>query len=226
MRLGVFYHAFTINHWEEIVTEHLDALVASGLADEIECLHLGMVGHEVQRRQCLALCQARLPVEVIGEADEGWEQPTLESLRSRASDFDVVAYHHTKGVTYDLGEMPYGGYASQEGFNAAWRQSMTRATVYNWRRCIQLLGEFQLVGCHWIVHPEQCTGSAGETVEANIHFMGGNYWWARAETIARFDAPLMRNRYDAEMWLGKNGLKDENVYDLTPGWPALETFTG
>src|ERR1017187_9929126 len=122
MRIGVWYHAFLINRWQEIVTEHLDALVISGLAAEIEVLHLGMVGHEVQRRELLKLCQARLPIEVVAEADEGWEQITLRALWERSGDFDVIAYHHTKGVTYDLGEMPYGGYRSQEGFNAAWRE--------------------------------------------------------------------------------------------------------
>ena len=223
-RIGAFYHAYLVNRWEEIVTEHLDALESSGLASELEVLYLGIVGHPDEKTKLVKLCQARLPIEIVGQADRGWEQITLRALWERAGDFDVLAYHHTTGVTYDLGEMPYGGYASQEAFNHAWRESMTRATISRWRECVRLLGTHEVVGCHWIVHPAECVGSAGESVEADTHFMGGNFWWARATTIGRFAPPRMRHRYDAEMWLGHNGVTD--VFDLTPGWPALESFNG
>lgn len=211
VKLAHFFHAFAVNDWERIVTGHLDALEDSGLAEEVGTLHLGIVGKPAARNAVLAMCEKRMPVTVVAQANKGWEQITLEALRKSADTFDAVLYAHTKGVSNPEG--------SNDALEDEWRESMTVGVVDNWRKCATLLASYDAVGCHWICHPEANRFCS----EPGTMFFGGTFWWARADMIRRLKPPHTKSRYDAELWFGHNGVDD--IFDLAPGWPGAGNFT-
>ena len=209
MRLAHYYHLFTAPGWEDIFNEHLDHLEASGLAKQIGCLHLGIVGTEpvVDRKD-------RVTIEMVAQANTGWEQVTLNRLHEdvvHGDPFDAVLYAHTKGVS------------DRNGWTKVWRRSMTLALVDDWRKCVSLLeGDLDAVGCHWLTQaPEKWVVPPRVTPHPPVTgIFGGNFWWAKADYLRRLPPPLMNARYDAELWLGQGNPK---VYDFTPGWPGWNT---
>lgn len=212
-RLAHYYHAYLAQGWRSIVTEHLDALTRSGLAERLGILHLGLVGTPSARAACARLCQERMPVEVTAEEDEGWEQTTLTALHRAATQWDAVLYAHTKGVSNPRDE-----------WAATWRRSMTLALVAGWQECVRCLYTCEAVGCHWltpgwydIVLPRY-----RGRIEVHAPFFGGNFWWAQASLIQRLNPPLSNTRHDAEMWIGS--ALPMPVHDCTPGWPNWSTW--
>jgi hypothetical protein len=202
-----WYHVFAVPGWERIVDEHLSALQTSGLATELGVLHLGLVGPEEQREKAAARFRAVMPVEIVAEADEGWEQVTLTALHHAVTGGlgGVFLYAHTKGVAY------------HSEWNDAWRRSMTLCLVAEWRKCLVLLEQHAAVGCHWLTPPSA-------EFEVRNPFFGGNFWWAFASVIRGLEPPALDSRHDAEAWLGSAGLA--NVADRTPGWPSYGTIRG
>ena len=119
------------------LTEHLGFLEASGLAEQIGYLRLGIVGAE-----SVADRKDRLPIEIVAQADAGWEQVTLNRLHEdsvHGDPFDAVLYAHSKGIS------------EPNRWNKVWRRSMALALVDDWRNCVTLLeGGLDAVGCHWM----------------------------------------------------------------------------
>ena len=221
MRLAHFYHVYAINDWEQIVTEHLDALESSGLAEALNELYLGVVGEPAARRAVTDLVSARsyAPATLVGSADAGFEQLTLEALRQRAGEFDCALYAHTKGVTYlrhDDYDEPGGG-----AFNVDWRRSMTRVTVGRWRECVALLDHVDAVGSHWVTHNGWLTPDGYYTEPSHVCLFCGNFWWVRSSAIAEAKPPRTQHRWQAETWLWMSGVRE--IADLEPGWPIAKT---
>ena len=185
--------------WRDAVQDHLDALRHGGLADELLGIHVGLVGPAPARHEALDVISEVLPVTIIGQADEGWEQVTLSGVRELARYAwagDQILYAHTKGA------------ANISEINTAWRKSMSYWNVVKWRDAAGHLSVADTAGCHWI--PEG-------------RFFGGNYWWAQAEYLATLPPPDYASRYMAEVWIGHN--PDVISYDMVPGCPAFDRFT-
>lgn len=165
----------------------------------------GIVGHPHRRRDLRGHLERRLPGITYLEADAAWEHLTLNEVRRWAQRQDsecAVLYAHTKGA--------YHG----DEINTPWRQSMTRHLVGGWRQCVELLSDYDAVGCHWLT-PQEWPGAVTSP------FFGGNFWWARASYLAGLPPLESDNRHDAEIWIG---LGAPRVHDLMPGWPSLEMF--
>ena len=144
-------------------------------------------------------------VDVVAEADKGWEQVTLTELyKSLRRISGHVLYAHTKGA------------ADSSSFNVAWRRSMTELVVRDRKRCCSEIYKrgYDAVGCHFL-RPEQWQGLVTSPM------FGGNFWIARAGYLRRLPRPQMRNRHQAEEWVG---LGNPVVYDLLPGWPNESLF--
>jgi hypothetical protein len=121
---------------------------------------------------------------VTVEADEGWEQVTLNKLRDFCqTDDGVVLYAHTKGA-WSRGELA-----------RVWRVSMTHDVVTRWRECVDALDTVQAAGPFWLRSdmPEH---------SEHAHFFGGNFWWARSDYVAALDPVGNDDRYQAEGWIG------------------------
>ena len=206
-----YYHVYAVNRWREILSQHLDELERSGLLGELDRVHLGIVGPDHARAEVVSMASERVGVEVVAEAENGWEHLTLRALwRAPKRPGVAVLYAHSKGASY----------SRADPFRDAWRKSMTTAVVVRWRRCLRLLRDHDLVGCHWLT-PERW-GAVPDFGECP--YFGGNFWWARSEWLATLGPPLPgpKERWAAEPWVG--GCGNPRVADLTPGWPGLDTF--
>lgn len=174
---------------------------------------VGLVGPEPRRNAARDEILRRMrqwslpePVRWL-EADEGWEQVTLRAVYEDAQalvpgDEDYAAlYMHTKGA----------GRPTEA--NAMWRRGMTRALVGHWEQCVSLLGDHDIVGCHWIE-------------QFGDQFFAGNFWWSRGSHLRRLPEPENETRWTAEVWVSLGACPDRagdlpypEVFDMTPGYP-------
>ena len=195
-----FYHIYADGQWREPVAEHLQALKESGLEDNLNGFHVGIVGSGDNRVQVIEeLDRNGLPYSICAEAEDGWEQVTMNRLRQYVDTMHSgwVFYAHTKGA------------ANPTPINIAWRKSMTYHNIIRWKEQVQPhLGDTDVdtIGCHW----------------CNDAFWGGTYWWARVTYLQGLQSPLMDSRYRAEEWIGSG---NPRIIDLNPGWPGFERFT-
>jgi len=199
-----YYHVWVDGVWREAVREHVAALRAAEFEGDVV---ISLVGDAAKRRQAFELFDVVDSVNVVTwyEFDEGDEPLTLEVLRADLKtmyDDTPVLYAHTKGAAFP------------SPLNDAWRRSMTRYVVGEWRTCVRLLEDHDAVGTHWLTK-EQFPGLIG------IPFFGGNFWWARADYLRRLPPVPLNSRWDAEGWIG---MEDPRVINLLPGWPSFDLF--
>lgn len=197
--LSHFYHVFADGNWQTPVTEHLDHLERSGLAAALDSFGVGIVGSHLNRLEVIDFIDRRLQIDHLAEAEDGWEQVTLNLMLDRMGD-SLVLYAHTKTA------------ANYSDMHDQWRKSMTYFMVHRWRECVELLGEYDTVGCHRI-EPEDGNPLQG--------FWGGNYWWARSEWLRTVPPLSYESRYHAEAWIGYG---DGRRFDMNPGWPDPSIF--
>jgi hypothetical protein len=180
VRLSHFYHVYADGDWEIPATEHFEELRVSGLLDELDGIYLGVVGSRENRRKV----KRALRHHVIVEADEGWEQVTLNAVHDFAqTDSGAIFYAHTKGAW------------SQSELARQWRVSMTHDTVTRWRECVQALYTVQAAGPFWLK-------SYDFSHLEHEHFFAGNFWWAQSEYVAALPPLKNENRFQAEGWIG------------------------
>lgn len=202
MRLGHYYHVYADGRWHTPVAQHVEALRTSGLLDELEFFRIGIVGSDTNRREV----KETLPfAEVVAEAEDGWEQHTLNELYDWALTVPVphsVLYAHTKGA-WSGGELAY-----------LWRVSMTHDTVDNWREVVALLATHDAVGPFWM------DSDRHEHLEHKF-FFGGNFWWANTHYLRKLPPLRWEHRFQAEGWVG---LAEPNVANLRQGPPLFGHF--
>lgn len=152
-----------------IVTEQMDSLKQSGLADAADEINVRLNGPESD----LMLLSAVVPPKaLIGHNGPGKrsELPTIAVIREwLPSHRDwFVCYHHSKGVTrLEQGVFNIDG-------KAAHRRAMELWVIWNWRSCVgDLERGYDAVGIN-LVHP------AKRPILPGCFFVG-NFWWARAE---------------------------------------------
>jgi hypothetical protein len=193
-----YYHVYADGEWAKPVTEHLDALAASGM---LGSLIVGLVGDRVNRAFARDIIEWQLDAAAQpqpvrwADADAGWEQFTLHEMwrdaRIAAEPFAAL-YCHTKGA------------ANPAPSQDRWRQAMTTALVGGWQKCTELLAGHDSVGCHRYVPPPP----------RDNPFYAGNFWWARSPVLAGLPDPMSddvihnhgderwtSHRYAAEIWL-------------------------
>lgn len=200
MTISHFYHIYADGNWQDPVAEHLQALIQSGLDEHLNGFHVGIIGSGDNRLQVIKkLDKYGLPYSICAEAEEGWEQVTMNRLHQYVKNLHGgwVFYAHTKGA-YNATDI-----------NIDWRKSMTYYNIIRWSDLVEpLLGNMEVdsIGCHW----------------CNDAFWGGTYWWARVPYLAALDPPLMESRWQAEEWIGSG---KPRIVDLNPGWPDPSRFT-
>lgn len=195
-----YHHVYAAGAWEVPLAEHIAALREAEFKGQFR---VGIVGPHQPVIDYLA--STGFPFQVCAHADKGWEQVTLEALRSELGNHDgPVLYTHTKGAS------------DPTGFNDLWRRSMTSVVVKGWRGCVAALDAgYDAVGGHWLEH-----GKAEQPVGDRPYF-GGNFWWATTAYLRTLLPVSYETRYDAEEWVGQGKPK---VLDLSPGWPGTGTF--
>lgn len=250
MNLYHFYHVYADGDWKPIVDEHLRALRSSGLYDVLGAFNVGIVGQPAQRDAVRDMIERHcMRYSVVAEADEGWEQITVNALVRWSAEptskrNGVVLYAHTKGAAFP-GKFP-----------DRWRRAMTNRVVRDWRSITSAFftGQWDTAGCFLIREPmyepsvpvfagvhgvstvvERLTAAAQDAgveynyggeidepvpVRERLHY-SGNFWWATLDWICQLPYPCAsETRWDAEMQIGR--AKDGTLpraLDLQPGSP-------
>jgi hypothetical protein len=191
--------------YEAIVTEHVQTLQNYGLMDRLSEIHIGLVGDKFKREEAkIFLNKLGVRHTIIVEADNGFEQVTQNALYAFSLYHDgYVLYAHTKG-SYRVIE-----------FNTAHRVSMMYFTVVKWKEAIHHLAEVDAVGCHWY------------TPHFHHHkypFFAGTFWWSHLSYIRKLGPPDNDDRYDAEMWIGRQ--PHIRIHDMNTRWdtPNMDCF--
>lgn len=196
MTITGFYHVCMVNNWKEIVLEQLNALTDSGLLTVTNGVHICALGPNENVVQLRELVKYYPKVAVVYHSldIEEYEFPTLDMLWQHCNKLAnlgktdyAVYYLHTKGVVDERG--------------AHWRHYMNYYNITRWRDAVAALkAGYDMSGVKWM--------------KKNNWFpqhYSGNFFWARAEHIARKPAideirhtPIcdIGLRFNAEFWNG------------------------
>lgn len=183
----VFIHSCMLSTSNvEILTELLDLVHNSGLADEAVAIFVVNFGLSIPGLQDLV---SRYPsVSWIHRGDDvsRFEIPTLRhmhhlsaSLRGGRGSQAQLLYLHTKGVSY----------TEDHPQIRDWRHLMTHFLVTKHSTCKYLLlsGEFDAIGCNYNSFPR---------------LFSGNMWWTTASFLTQLPSiDPSESKYTGETWL-------------------------
>lgn len=202
MSIAIFHHLHPVNYWENLYSEQMHRLCASGLYKASDFIHVGFNSKELH-----------LPFELDKVALHrndvfSDDVDTLNALYQFCFENPhyKVFYFTNLGITkgWDLNK-------------SGWRLMLEYFNIDRWRKCVDLLESYDCVGAesHFGI-PDRRPGQSADSVYRS-HY-SGNWWWATAKYIrtlnpsyiSRNDTQAIRER--AEWWIGTG--TDVKHYDL------------
>lgn len=199
IRKVAFYHVCMINHYADVVSEHLYLIEKHGLAEHLDMLYVNAVGNKGEYENLLNITKnytGRIRVTYSGPADM-YEFPTLEMMQDycRNAEPCFVLYFHTKGVSYPGNE---GG--------KYWRDYMNHYLIERWQNNIKKLQKgADMCGVKLITPPP-----------FPLHY-SGNFYWTRSSYISRCQdlrTVNHRDRFQAEFWSGTGHPRAESLCQM------------
>jgi len=185
-----------VNHWEELVRDHIKNLTSSGLYDELDHMVIGAIGTADNAHKLLELTKSytKISLEVNTNSNQ-YEFLTLNLLKQKCDNSPLcyVYYSHSKGSSYGKSDKAYIG-------GRTWFDYMEYFNCLKWKNAIKVLDfGYDCYGIKAI--PKRVSPS--ET----LHF-SGNSWWANSEYIKSLP-PInsldVSNRFCAEtLFVGQN----------------------
>lgn len=192
-KLKHYYHIFAQGLWQTPWTEHLTALTDSGFLDALDFIGIGIVGSEANRKRVKEVLPSRF--NVVAEACSGFEQVTHAAIAEDLTEPAKIFYAHTKGS------------ANHRHDQDNWRREMTDGVVYHWRECVDLLDQYDAVGCRFRKDPFR-------------HF-SGTFWAATSDYLSTLAPISYVYRDDAEAWIGQS-LKGGSHAEIDPYHPDFK----
>jgi len=216
--LAIFHHVYQFGDWEKIYTEQVIALQQSGLFDAAAYKFIGINGNKplpFNLDKTNKICQNK-------NGDQSTEYVTIKALYDYCCLKDTcVLFLHTKGVSWSIPEEQNniinagtGEIKVKQIYDAtqAWRRYLEFFLIKNWRKCVDLLEDYDCVGTEWKNY------SIIQDIKYDIPHYSGGMWWANSSYIKTLDANfIMSNyiigRYATELWIGTKKPKIFNFYD-------------
>jgi len=184
--IKLFYHAYLINNYKDIITEQLTNIFNSGLYKYCQEFHIGIVGGEEEKKWIINLVGKYSKIK-LHFFDNGDEKHTLRLIPLIIKPNDYVLYFHTKGITHNS--------ISQN----LWRRLVQYKVIYEWKKCIEILHEYDSVGPLY----------REDTFLGYFPHFSGNFWWSKYKHIMSLDNSYLDENYihkrmGAEFWIGSN----------------------
>lgn len=209
-----FYHVACMGSWRTVFQEQCQLFEDCGLKAE---------AHVLGSAEDFEFVSQKMTAFHSGTGFDHYETPTLQALYewSRENPEGAALYLHTKGVSQP----------SSKG-KQAWRMLMEENLVRPWKRNLQDLAVFDMVGVNWMNSPDY------------PHYCG-NFWMARCDWINSLPAPQEHRdaggpwicdnpweRMHAELWIGcrpwhrRKSLigEDENLWEGQRVFELLSEF--
>lgn len=220
--IGVFYHCYIPNDhasilWHVLIDDQLSIVEKSGLAKNAEvymCITMPMYwtipydNDKPFHQKVREYIEYRYPfVKILNIRDTAepniYEGHTLHYLRYYCigNTEKSVLYFHTKGITVTRVE------------TKLWRNLLDEVMVNQWQQRYLELKDCDCLGVSY--------RDTERNVGSDITVFSGNYFWAKAEHVARLKEPESTDRYYYELWIHENNprkkfvmdLSDKNMYD-------------
>lgn len=187
--INVFYHICMINHYKEIVKEHLELIVSSGLYDVIDNIYIGCLGSkkEINNLHDILSAYDKIKIYSFDTNLEKFEFATLQVIEDICESGEEFygLYIHTKGCSYPGNE---GG--------KYWRDYMNYYNISQWEDCIDQLDiGYDTFGVKLL--------SAANPPSFTMHYSGNFFWFYSeyAATLPRIKELDRKNRFNAETWI-------------------------
>lgn len=205
--IEIVYHVATMNHWEEIATEQLQAVQSSGLGVACDRITITVVGPHIEKlRHLVETMSFHAKARIIHAENDVrlCEFPGIEMVRQIALENKEakILYFHSKGVSYQDND--------RSRCIRSWRRYMEHFTIEHWSECIAALESQNACGVEWM-NSRHLNSAQMETPG----FFAGNFWWARADYLStcqnianhpKDTGWTYQHRYDCESFIatGKN----------------------
>jgi hypothetical protein len=205
-----FYHMYLGGDWRTIADAHLGVLRQRDFAGEV---HVTLIGPPEVREEAKAWLGRRWSYKLAAEADEGFEDITLNAIWDTIKDLPdetPILYAHNKGSFHVHVE------------NNAWRRAMTEYLVEFWKTRVAELAIYDVMAWTWLPVGEYDIGRPAGPEIIDEPMASGNFWWANAGYLRKLDPPptglVELDRIEAELWLGRG---NPRVGYEKLGWPRV-----
>lgn len=188
MMLTCYLHIAQIGRWEPIARELLDHMDAAGLTPSLGRLNLCWLGSS----PAPAWLHERGNAIEVGSAIAAGEIPTLRRLHADCQDSPRghVLYLHVKGASHPPGRVD------------RWRDFLAAGVIDRWYDCVGKLdsGEYDAAIPEWYGRgmDEQWRETWGLHGLDFLPHGAGNFWWSRADYVARLEPGPFTTRWAAE----------------------------
>lgn len=200
----VFFHAWLVNDWEEIVDEQIEYMKESGLYDAAARIYISYTStnevSDIMRKKYGKYKKIILKHSIKNE----YEFSTLDLIKkiSREEDFKGV-YFHTKGVFYDEDH-------TFKKPTKLWRRYLNHYVINLWKYNLNILDSFDIVGCQYrkgTRSSEEYWKKFSPSDDAGIihpdHF-SGNFWWFNSTYVRKIpdlSSYERTSRHNAEWYI-------------------------
>lgn len=197
--MRVYYHIWLNKEWRSIFNEQKEALVKSGLYNDIDQMAICAIGEKETFLELENLLLDKMILRLMLEESKVHEFFILNYLYKDCKDWlknnDYILYFHSKGVSYDK------NYKHFENLQD-WRRYMEYFLIYNYKKCIECLKNHDVCGVNW-----------WDDGKYPPHF-SGNFWWTKTDYIKKLSKPVPGSwgRRNAEFWIGTGQPKVKNLF--------------
>ena len=190
-KIGIFYHVYQVNNWQDIFSEQMNLIKDSGLYNAAEFINIGINGDMVYQTDDNKIsCN----INSNPQMEEADTLKRLEDFASINNNYKIL-YIHTKGVTINTDQVN------------DWRKYLNYYNIEKWQEVLTLLDEHDTVGCNYME----------DTPYGKHPHYSGNFWWARSEYINTLDEKYLNSnfRFDREFWIGSGKGKKFEINNST-----------
>jgi len=200
----IFIHAAVIGRFVERIQYYLGLIYNSGLYNQVENIYICYVVNKEQMTENILLesdKDSKIIFKNVSPNLQAFELPTLSEIYNFALehlDYNIL-YIHTKGITGDINPCIED-----------WVKYMSHFCINKWEHCVKQLLTSSSCGVDLRTWPV-------------LHY-SGNFWWARANHIARLPSPvefadlarypnpLNSPRHNQEFWICHRAFSEESEH--------------